>query len=114
MGRGLGRIQKAILRILKSEEREWVGLNTIIIKTYHPYQLDREKARERGYFDWSYSDVERKITWRSVKALERRGLVRTRIIRYINKEKRRKVRGGLRRWMEVQILNVSQNAPNVS
>lgn len=105
MGRGLGRIQKAILRILKSEEREWVGLNTIIVKTYHPEQLDREKARERGYYDWSFTDTERKIAYRSVKALERRGLVKTRI-RDIDEGRIGHTFGGLRRWMEVKILNM--------
>lgn len=104
MGRGLGRIQRRVLKLLRGEELKWVGLYVLIIKCYHPEQLDKEKARERGYYDWSYSEVERKITWRSVKALERRGLVKTRI-RYIGKE--RKGRGGLCRWLEVQILNGS-------
>ncbi len=104
MGRGLGRIQKRILELLRSEEREWVGLNTLIVKTYHPLQLDRKEAEKRGYWDWSFTDVERKTTWRSVKALERRGLVCTRI-RDIDEGRIGHSFGGLRRWMEVKILN---------
>lgn len=102
MGRGLGRIQKRILRILKSEEREWVGLNTLIVKTYHPEQLDRKEAEKRGYYDWSYSDTERKVTYRSVKALERRGKVQVRI-RDIDEGRIGHTFGGLRRWMEVSL-----------
>ena len=104
MGRGLGRTQRAILRILRGEELKWVGLNILIIKRYHPEQLDKEKARERGYYDWSYSQLERVAVWKSVKRLERRGLVRVRI-RHIDEGRIGKVWGGLRWWMEVQILN---------
>lgn len=107
MGQGLGKIQKRILTVLKtieeryiekaSRERRWIWLNILIIKVYHPQQLEGEK---RGW-DWGYSKNEHRRIWESVKELERRGLTETRIVEA--KALGLKVRfGGCTRWMEVR------------
>ena len=109
MSRGLGKIQHRILTVLKtieeryiekaSRERRWVWLNILIIKVYHPQQLEGDK---RGW-DWSYSKNQHRRIWESVKGLEERGLVQTRIRRA--KEIGLRTRfGGCQRWLEVRVV----------
>jgi len=102
MGKGLGKTQKKILRILKASKQPWVGLHILIIKTYHPAQLDGSK----GYLDWSYRESERKTIWESVNALERKGLVKTRIRRRKEIELKKRF-GGIQWWLEVALINSS-------
>jgi hypothetical protein len=108
MGSGLGKIQKRILEVLKtieeryiekeSREKRWVWLNILIIKTYHPNQLEGDKRN----WNWGYSVNEHRRIWESVKGLEKRGLVETRIVKA--KELGLRMRfGGCTRWMEIRV-----------
>lgn len=108
MSKGLGRIQREILTVLRnmderyiergSRELRWVWLNVLIIMVYHPKQLQGEKSR----WNWNYSVNEHRRIWESVRTLEKRGLVECRIRRV--KVVRLKVKfGGCTRWMEVRI-----------
>lgn len=109
MGQGLGKIQKRILTVLKtieeryiekeSRERRWIWLNILIIKVYHPQQLEGDK---KGW-DWGYSKNQHRRIWESVKDLERRGLVQTRIIKVKEAGLRTKF-GGIQWWMEVRVV----------
>ena len=107
MSRGLGKIQHRILTVLKtieeryiekeSRERRWIWLNILIIKVYHPQQLEGDK---RGW-DWSYGKNEHRRVWESVKGLEKRGLVQTRIERIKGSGYATRF-GGIQRWLEVR------------
>ena len=109
MGQGLGKIQKRILTVLKtieeryiekaSRERRWVWLNILIIMVYNPQQLEGDKRE----WSWRYEKGEHRRVWESVKDLERRGLVQTRIIKVKEAGLRTKF-GGCQRWMEVRKL----------
>jgi len=108
MGQGLGKIQKRILSVLKtieeryiekeSRERRWVWLNILIIMVYNPQQLEGDK---RGW-DWGYSKNEHRRIWESVKGLEMRGLIETRIVKAKELGLKTKL-GGCQRWMEVRV-----------
>ena len=109
MGKGLGKIQRRILEVLRnmderyiekeSREKRWVWLNILIIKLYHPQQLEGDK---RGW-NWGYSEGEHRRIWESARMLEKRGLVQTRIIRV--KEAGLKTRfGGIQLWLEVRVV----------
>lgn len=107
MGRGLGKIQKRVLEVLssiegrwiskKDFEEQWVSLHIVVIKTYHPEQLNGSKGR----FDWNYSKNEHRRIWESVKTLEKRGLVKVRIGRIKGSGWETRF-GGIQRWMEVR------------
>lgn len=107
MGRGLGKIQIKILETLETmEERHmetesrrerWIWLIILTIKVYHPQRLRGDKRE----WIWSYSKNEHRRVWESVKMLERRGLIQTRII--TAKEAGIKPAwGGIQSWMEVR------------
>ena len=109
MGQGLGKIQKRILTVLKtieeryiekaSRERRWIWLNILIIKVYHPQQLEGEK---RGW-NWSYGKNEHRRIWESVKGLEKRGLVQTRIEKIKGSGIEARF-GGIQLWLEVRVV----------
>lgn len=109
MGQGLGKIQHRILKVLETiddryitpENRplRWVWMNLLIILVYHPQQIEGEKEG----WDWSYSKNQHRRIWESVKDLERRGLVQTRIIKV--KEAGLKTKfGGIQLWLEVRVV----------
>ena len=109
MGKGIGKIQKRILTVLKtideryiekeSRERRWVWLNVLIIMLYHPQQLEGDK---RGW-DWSYGKNEHRRIWESVKGLEKRGLVQTRIEKIKGSGIEARF-GGIQLWLEVRVV----------
>jgi hypothetical protein len=107
MGRGLGKIQRKILTTLKtideryievaSREKRWVWLNILIIKMYHPHQLEGDK---RGW-NWNYGINEYRGVWGSLKGLKMRGLIETRIVKAKELGFKMK-RGGCTRWLEIR------------
>jgi len=109
MGQGIGKIQRRILEVLGTiDERyitpenrplRWVWLNILIIMVYHPEQIAGKKAE----WDWSYGKNEHRRIWESVKDLEIRGLVQTRIIKVEEAGLKTKF-GGCQRWMEVRVV----------
>lgn len=106
MGQGLGHIQRRILTVLETipdryitkdnRPLRWVWLNVLVIMVYHPQQLEGEKKRD---WDWGYSKNEARRVWESVKGLERRGMIETRIVKV--KEAGFSPRfGKCQRWLE--------------
>ena len=87
MGREIGHIQKRILTVLETindryiapenKPLRWVWMNILVILVYCPQQLSADKKAD---WDWSYSKNEHRRVWESVRGLERRGLVETRIM----------------------------------
>ena len=109
MGKGLGRIQRKILKVLdeiesrwvsaKDKEERWVGLDVVTFMTYH-----KEKLNEKmGVRDLRFSKNEHRRIWESVRTLEKRGLVRVRIERIKGSGYATRW-GGIQRWMEVKIV----------
>ncbi len=109
MGKGLGRIQRKILKVLdeiesrwvsaKDKEERWVGLDVVTFMTYH-----KEKLNETmGVRDLRFSKNEHRRIWEPVRMLEKRGLVRVRIERIKGSGYATRW-GGIQRWMEVRIV----------
>ena len=109
MGQGLGKIQKRILETLETiDERyitpdnrplRWVWMSILVISVYNPQQIEGEKKRD---WDWRYGKNEARRIWESVKGLEKRGLIQTRIVKV--KEAGLNPRfGGTTRWMEIRL-----------
>jgi len=109
MGQGIGKIQRRILEVLGTiDERyitpenrplRWVWMNILVIRVYNPQQIEGKKEG----WDWSYGKNHHRRIWESVKGLEERGLVQTRIRRA--KEIGLRTRfGGCQRWLEVRVV----------
>jgi len=110
LSRGLGKIQRKILEVLKDLKRRgesnegWVILNVVIIMTYSPWQIyplhpaNRERIGMRKK-DWSYREAERTSTTRAVIRLERLGMVKGKIL-----TGGRAGKGGVRRWKEIKLI----------
>lgn len=107
MSRGLGKIQRKILSVLKDlnrrgETREgWVSLNIIIIMVYRAWQIDPEHPANKERIggrrkDWSYREAERTSVTRAVLRLEKLGMVKGKIL-----TAGRKGKGGIRRWKAI-------------
>ena len=107
MGKGLGKIQKKILKVLdeiesrwisnKDKEQRWVGLDILTFMIYH-----KEELNERmGVRDLRFSKNQHRRIWESTRMLEKRGLVKTRIERIKGSGYATRW-GGLQRWMEVR------------
>lgn len=110
MGRyEIGHIQKRILTALKDmddryitdENRplRWVWMNVLVIMVYNPQQLEGKRKED---WDWTKGKNEARRIWESVKGLEKRGLIETRIvtIKDIGFNPRF---GKCQRWMEVRV-----------
>jgi len=104
MGSGLGSVQKRILKVLeeltKWNDRDWFSLLVVTISLYTPWQLNPRHPRNSrligGFIeDWSYGKNEKRRTWESCRALEKRGLIEIRIVR-------RNTWGGVTRYMEIK------------
>ena len=83
----------------KDKEQRWVGLDVLTFMVYH-----KEELNERmGVRDLKFSKNEHRRVWESVKGLERRGLVQTRIekIKGSGIEARK---GGIQLWLEVRVV----------
>ncbi len=109
MGKGLGRVQRKILKVLdeiesrwisaKDTEQRWVGLDVLTFMVYH-----KEELNERmGVRDLRFSRNEHRRVWESVRMLEKRGLVQTRIERIKGSGYATRW-GGIQRLMEVIIV----------
>lgn len=107
MGRGIGKIQKRILEVLKTIDSQWcsnkdftqrwISLNILALAVYDkPLNPTARRGKD-------YSLNEHRRIWGSVKSLERRGLVETRKekIKGSGIEARR---GGLQLWLEVRVI----------
>ncbi len=109
MGKGLGRIQRKILKVLdeiesrwiseKNKEQRWVSLDIVTFMTYHKDELNERM----GVRDLRFSKNEHRRCWESVRTLEKRGLVRVRIERIKGSGYATRW-GGIQRWMEVKIV----------
>ena len=109
MGKGLGRIQRKILKVLdeiesrwisaKDKEQRWVGLDVLTFMVYHKEELNEGM----GVRDLRFSKNEHRRVWESVRMLEKRGLVRVRIERIKGSGYATRW-GGIQRWMEVKIV----------
>ncbi len=109
MGRGIGYIQKRILEVLETipdryitkENRplRWVWLNLLVILVYHPHQLE---GKEKEDWDWTEGKNKHRRIWESVKGLEKRGLIETRIVTVKDIGFNPRF-GKCQRWMEVRI-----------
>ncbi len=109
MGKGLGRIQRKILKVLdeiesrwvsaKDKEERWVGLDVVTFMTYHQGELNERM----GVKDLRFSKNEHRRVWESVRMLEKRGLVKVRIERIKGSGYATRW-GGIQRWMEVRIV----------
>ena len=106
MGRGIGYIQKRILEVLETlDERyitpenrglRWIWMNILIIMVHNPQQLEGDKKEE---WNWGYGKNEARRIWESIKGLEGRELVQTRIVKAKALGLRTKF-GGCQRWLE--------------
>lgn len=107
--RGLGKIQKRILEVLRDVEDRyitkenrglrWVWTSIVILLVYHPEQIAHEK---KGNWNWESSKNEKRRIWESVRGLERRGLVQLRVVKL--KEAGLKTRwGGTQHWQEIRL-----------
>ena len=109
MGKGLGRIQRKILKVLdgiesrwvsaKDKDQRWVGLDILTFMTYHKEELNEKM----GVRDLRFSKNEHRRIWESVRTWEKRGLVRVRIERIKGSGYATRW-GGIQRWMEVKIV----------
>ena len=109
MGKGLGRIQRKILKVLdeiesrwisaKDKEQRWVGLDVLTFMVYH-----KEELREgMGVRDLKFERKEHRRIWESCWMLQKRGLTEVRIVRV--KEAGLRTRfGGIQKWMEIRIV----------
>ena len=107
MGRGIGKIQKRILEVLKTIDSQWcsnkdfaqrwVSLNILILAVYN------KPLNPRARLGKDYSKNEHRRCWESVRMLEKRGLVQTRIERIKGSGYATRW-GGIQRWMEVKIV----------
>jgi hypothetical protein len=105
----IGHIQRRILttletcddRYITKENRElrWLWVSILIILVYHPNQLSAEKKRD---WDWGYSKNEARRIWESIRGLERRQMVETRIMTARDIGIKGKF-GGCTRWKEVRL-----------
>ena len=109
MGKGLGKIQRKRLKVLgeivsrwisnKDKEQRWVGLDILTFMTYHKEELN-ERMEVR---DLKFSKNEHRRVWESVKGLERRGLVQTRIEKIKGSGIEARF-GGIQLWLEVRVV----------
>ncbi len=109
MGKGLGRIQRKILKVLdeiesrwvsaKDKEQRWVGLDVLTFMVYHKEELNEGM----GVRDLRFSRNEHRRIWESSRMLEKRGLVKVRIERIKGSGYATRW-GGIQRWMEVKIV----------
>lgn len=105
----IGCIQERILEVLETiddryitpdnREMRWVWVSILIVLVYHPHQLSAERKAD---WNWSYSKNEARRIWESIRGLEKRGLVNTRIM--TAKDIGIKGRfGGCTRWKEARL-----------
>ncbi len=109
MGKGLGKIQKRILKVLdeiesrwiseKNKEQRWVSLDIVTFMTYHKDELNEKM----GVRDLRFDKNKHRRCWESVRTLEKRGLVQIRIERIKGSGYATRF-GGIQRWMEVRIV----------
>lgn len=109
MGKGLGKIQRKILKALgeienrwisaKDKEERWVSLDIVTFMAYHKDELNERM----GVKDLRFSKNEHRRIWESVRTLEKRGLVKVRIERIKGSGYATRF-GGIQRWMEVKIV----------
>ena len=109
MGKGLGRIQRKILKVLdeiesrwvsaKDKDQRWVGLDVVTFMVYHKEEL----SERMGVRDLRFSKGEHRRIWESVRTLEKRGLVQTRIERIKGSGWKARF-GGIQLWLEVRKL----------
>ena len=109
MGKGLGKIQKRILKVLdeiesrwvsaKDKEQRWVSLDIMTFMVYHKDELNERM----GVRDLRFGKNEHRRIWESVRTLEKRGLVKVRIKRIKGSGYATRF-GGIQRWMEVRIV----------
>ena len=108
MSKGLGKIQRKILAVLKDlkcqgeTEEGWVSLNVVIIMVYRPWQIDPEHPANKERIgmrkrSWSYTEMERLAVTIAVIKLEKLGRVKGRIL-----TRGRLGRGRVRRWKEIK------------
>ncbi|KPL01677.1 MAG: hypothetical protein AMJ73_10245 [candidate division Zixibacteria bacterium SM1_73] len=107
MSKGLGKIQKRILEVLdridsrwcsrKDFAQRWVSLNIMILAVYN------KPLNPRARLGKDYNKNEHRRIWESVRMLEKRGLVHTRIekIKGSGVEARK---GGIQLWLEVRVV----------
>lgn len=106
MGRGIGKIQRRILEILKTIDNQWcsrkdftqrwVSLNLLILAVYNrPLNPRARRGKD-------YSLNQHRRIWESARMLERRGLIEVRKekIKGSGIEARK---GGLQLWLEVRM-----------
>jgi len=74
-------------------------MNLLVILVYNPQQIAGKKAE----WDWSYGKNEHRRIWESVKELERRGLVQTRIEKIKGSGIEARF-GGIQLWLEVRVV----------
>jgi len=112
MSRGLGKIQRKILAVLKDLKRRgesdegWISLNVVIIMTYRPWQINSHHPANKERIgmrrrDWSYKETERLAVTTAVIKLEKLGLVKGKILT----AGRSGERGGVRRWKVVSVID---------
>ncbi len=109
MGKGLGKVQRKILKALdeiesrwiseKDKEERWVSLDIVTFMVYHKEEL----SERMGVRDMRFSKNEHRRIWESVRTLEKRGLVQIRIERIYGSGYATRW-GGIQRWMEVRIV----------
>jgi len=107
MGKGLGKIQRRILEVLKGIDsrwfsqknfaQRWVSLNILVLAVYN------KPINPRARLGRDYSKNEHRRVWESTRMLEKRGLVRVRIERIKGSGYATRW-GGIQRWMEVKIV----------
>jgi hypothetical protein len=112
MGRGIGRIQEKILSVLEEltrrNKRDWFSLSFVTVFLYTPWQLDPTHERNRGrikpfVLNWNCGQNERRRVWESVRMLEKRGLVQTRIEKIKGSGIEARF-GGIQLWLEVRVV----------
>lgn len=71
MGRGLGKVQKQILEILKEDQHEWIQMSSLMMKLFGTD--DDWDLRYRA------SEAFRQSIYRALRTLEKRGIIESRI-----------------------------------